>query len=283
MPKPRIQHETAEPGVHILQSRRAAFRNIVSPVPAVVWVLTGTKRLSTDRHARDVQSGRFVLLPENVPMTVENVPHAAAPYEARVLAFGRDIFELAYKRVAATEDQRRAAFQSVPASPDLKAAFGRARAALSGETPVPASTLAVRCEELVLWLAEEGAFLPWPSEASFADRVRAQVATRPDHAWTSAEVGTSLGFSEATLRRRLREEGTSFREVLRELRLLVALSYLQTTNWRVGAVARAVGYSTPSRFSRRFEERFGIPPADLRVPRKSTDTRPPLTPAGLKE
>jgi AraC-like DNA-binding protein len=256
--------ETVEPGVHILQSRRAKFHNIISPVPAIIWVLNGTKRVCSDRDHREVSCGYFVLLPENRSITVENVPLGDKPYEARVLAFGREIFENAYKSLSVPEDMRRRAFQTAPDTDHVADAFARARDALSKAEDLPQFIVDHRCEEVVLWLAEAGAFLPWKQTASFADRVRSVVAQRPDHSWTSAEVGYELAVSEATLRRKLHAENTSFKKVLLELRMAVALTYLQTTNWPLSKVSAASGYASQSRFSARFIERFGIHPTHIR-------------------
>lgn len=256
--------ETKEPGVHILQSRRATFHNIISPVPAIIWVLNGTKRLCSDRDRREISCGYFVLLPENRSITVENVPFEDKPYEARVLAFGREVFENAYSRLSVTEDLRRRAFQIAPEKEPISEAFARAREALSNASELPASIVSNRCEEVVLWLADAGAFLPWRQTASFADRVRSVVAQRPAHGWTSAEVGHELAVSEATLRRKLQSEETSFKRILLDVRMAVALTYLQTTNWPLSKVSAAAGYVSQSRFSARFLERFGIHPNDIR-------------------
>lgn len=258
------QFEVKEPGVHIIQSRQVRVHDIISPVPAIIWVLNGTKRVSSDRENREVSRDYFVLLPENRPITVENIPHGSKPYEARVLAFDREMFEGAYRSLSLAEDQRRRSFQTAAASKDIAEAFFRARAALGEASHLPSCILRNRCEEVVLWLAEAGACLPWSQPASFVDRARSVFAQNPAHSWTSAEVGHELAVSEATLRRKLHAEGTSFKKVLLDLRMVVALTYLQTTNWRISKVSNAVGYTSQTRFSARFQERFGIHPADFR-------------------
>lgn len=258
------QFELKEPGVHILQSRQARFHNIISPVPAIIWVLNGTKRVSSDRESREVSRDYFVLLPENRSITVENIPHGNKPYEARVLAFDRETFEGAYRRLSLTEDQRRRSFQTAAANKEVGEAFLRARSALGDASRLPPSILRNKCEEVVLWLAEAGACLPWSKPASFADRARSVVSQNPAHSWTSVEVGHELAVSEATLRRKLQAEGTSFKRILLDLRMVVALTYLQTTNWRISKISSAVGYSSQTRFAARFQERFGMHPTDFR-------------------
>ena len=66
--------------------------------------------------------------------------------------------------------------------------------------------------------------------------------------------------SGATLRRRLQEEGTSFRAVLLEARLHHALFLLQTTRRSLKAIAAACGYRSIASFNRVFTANFGVEP-----------------------
>lgn len=260
----KLAFEIAAPGYHILQSNRAKFHNVVSPVPAIVWVINGQKRVSTDRERQEASEGVFILLPENKPITVENIPAKGNPYEARVIAFERKVFERAYEQVQVDEGQRRLAFQTTVASEPIRESFMRAREAILAGSELPRSIVDSRCEEAVLWLAETGAVLPWAQPASLSDRIRSVVASNPSHKWTSAEVAFELATSEATIRRRLSQEGPSFRAILLDVRMVTALTYLQTTNWRIGRIANSVGYSSQTCFSERFRERFGTSPKSFR-------------------
>lgn len=58
--------------------------------------------------------------------------------------------------------------------------------------------------------------------------------------------------------------GTSVREFLEQNRLLQARRLLLEGNLNVAETARAVGFSDPYYFSRRFSKRFGISPSELR-------------------
>jgi len=124
-----------EPSVHILQSLRARFHNVISPMPAIIWVLNGTKKVSSERESREVSCDYFVLLPENRSTTVENIPHGNKPYEARVLAFEREIFESAYKQLPTTEDKRRRSFQTAAATDGIAEAFMRASCGTGARRP----------------------------------------------------------------------------------------------------------------------------------------------------
>jgi AraC-like DNA-binding protein len=106
-------------------------------------------------------------------------------------------------------------------------------------------------------------------EASWRERVAQLVSLEPAREWEAAEVCRRLAIGESTLRRRLQEEGTGFREVMEETRLVAGLALLQETFWPVGQVALAVGYRSQSRFSERFKLRFGLTPSELKRTRMS--------------
>ena len=73
-----------------------------------------------------------------------------------------------------------------------------------------------------------------------------------------------MAMSEATLRRRLAADGTSFSALLTDLRMTRALGMLQTTDLPVGTIAAEVGYASASRFALRFRDRFGVSPSAIR-------------------
>jgi AraC-like DNA-binding protein len=66
------------------------------------------------------------------------------------------------------------------------------------------------------------------------------------------------------LRRKLAAEGTAFRDLVQDVRMVHALSLLQNTDVPVLHVALAAGYASASRFTARFRTRFGYLPTDIR-------------------
>lgn len=258
--------EPRGPGTHLLQSRRACFHNIISPVPAIVWVKNGIKRVSTEQDNSEISSGTLVLLPEHQSITVENIPQGHWPYEAQVLTLDRGTFEAAYDRLQIPDRARDKLFQAQLVNSQIEVAFLGAQMALAQRHKLPSSIVQNRCEELILWLAETGVYLTPPRRDTCATRVRNLIAADPGHKWTSAEAGRALSLSEASLRRRLRAENTSFKVLVLDIRMLIALSLLQTTNQKVASIADQVGYRSQSRFSTRFKQRFGLNPGNLRQP-----------------
>ncbi|GEM_PF-558231 len=74
-------------------------------------------------------------------------------------------------------------------------------------------------------------------------------------------VAAILNMNERTLRRRLTEEGVTFREVLTEARQEACEIYLKERRWTVAELAQMLGYSEHSAFSRAFKKWFGMPPS----------------------
>ena len=79
------------------------------------------------------------------------------------------------------------------------------------------------------------------------------------------EVAAShLALGERTLRRRLADEGTSYKQVLLDFRMELAASYLRNDAMTVQEAAFVTGYSDPSNFHRTFSKYHGSTPKQYR-------------------
>ncbi len=113
------------------------------------------------------------------------------------------------------------------------------------------------------------AHLP-PREDALADRVRELVAdTLRSGTLTQARVAKRLALSERTLQRRLRDEGTSFAEIVDETRRALAHDYLREPGLAMYEIALLLGYSEPSAFFRAFRRWTGRTPLEFRQLPKS--------------
>lgn len=77
-------------------------------------------------------------------------------------------------------------------------------------------------------------------------------------------LATLLGLSERTLKRRLQEEGTSYRTLLGSLRQQRALALLEDTSLSMSDIAERMGFSDLSSFSQAFKRWFGVSPSHRR-------------------
>ena len=78
------------------------------------------------------------------------------------------------------------------------------------------------------------------------------------------DIADRLHMSSRTLKRRLQELGTSFQDVLDNVRLARAKRLLTETHQPVESIASALGYSDASNFSRAFKRKEGVTPAMYR-------------------
>jgi AraC-like DNA-binding protein len=78
-------------------------------------------------------------------------------------------------------------------------------------------------------------------------------------------LASALHLSERTLRRRLDEHGTSYKQLLDELRKELALYYVGRTDQSLEQVAARLGFTEPSTFYRAFKRWEGTTPAAYRA------------------
>ena len=98
-------------------------------------------------------------------------------------------------------------------------------------------------------------------------RVSVENALTPllPHGTARAEVvAKKLGMSERTLARRLGEEGTTFNEVLKQLRSSLAIRYLEEETMPISKIAWLLGFEEPSSFSHACRRWTGKSPRELR-------------------
>ena len=119
---------------------------------------------------------------------------------------------------------------------------------------------------LLLALLHDGVAGPLLIERNshLSEQARQFIMLSPARAWTAQDVASRLALSVPTLRRRLREESQSFRQIVEEVRMAVALSHLQSTRLPIGEIALQCGYLSSSRFTARFRQHYGCLPKTLR-------------------
>jgi AraC-like DNA-binding protein len=78
-------------------------------------------------------------------------------------------------------------------------------------------------------------------------------------------IASALSVTARTLRRRLADEGTTFRQVYTDARLTIAQQLLETAGMTVESVSWRVGYSEPASFVRAFSRKFGVTPGSVRA------------------
>lgn len=102
------------------------------------------------------------------------------------------------------------------------------------------------------------------TRTGLAERVREILALNVAETPTIAGVAKKLSLSERTLRRRLQEEGVSFRELLKTVRHDLAVHYLRDTDARIEQIAHRLGYRDTAGFRQAFKEREALSPRQWR-------------------
>jgi AraC-like DNA-binding protein len=105
-----------------------------------------------------------------------------------------------------------------------------------------------------------------PKAEATTDAVRRHLASELAKGQPSLEqIAHRLHMSSRTLRRHLDEEGTSFREILSEVRRELASRHLTEGRLAIGEIAFLLGFSEPSAFHRAFKQWTGHAPHAFRT------------------
>jgi AraC-like DNA-binding protein len=98
-------------------------------------------------------------------------------------------------------------------------------------------------------------------QPDFASRVRHVIESMLASGECSAvRVADMFAIHRVTLHRYLREQGTTFEQLLDEARRNLASRMLEQTDLPVGEIASALGYGTPTSFVRAFKRWHGVTP-----------------------
>ena len=107
-----------------------------------------------------------------------------------------------------------------------------------------------------------------PGRNSHVDTVRAvrrRLLSRPGKRMLRLEeAADEMHMSTAQLRKRLYRAGSSYKNIVLEVRMALARHYLESTHLSIQEIAYLLDYSQPGPFSRAFKKYFGQPPNTMR-------------------
>lgn len=101
-------------------------------------------------------------------------------------------------------------------------------------------------------------------EEDLATRIRHIILREPGVFPDEAGVAEALAVSGRSLRRQLAESGTSYRDLLDQVRSDLAQQYLLNSNLSLDQVAQLLGYTESTNFRRAFKRWLGVTPGDYR-------------------
>lgn len=248
----------------ISQATTATFTDLYFRLTFFFFIQRGSKRLLTPTQGEMIgEEGDLMIFPPGSMVTMENRPVLNDDYRAVGVCFSHDLVDSVY------------ADQTTPTSAlgvqILRSDTHHPADILSliqdsvGNDSLPKAIRQHRLLEPLIWLREQGIYLPTQVQDQPISKVRSLIETDLSHPWRPKEVAEHFAMSEATLRRWLSKSGHGFAKILLHTRLEHGLTLLQTTDAQVSQVALDCGFKTPSHFSDAFRKRFGIKPKDIRV------------------
>jgi len=119
--------------------------------------------------------------------------------------------------------------------------------------------MALLCEQQCDIIAHERG-----DEGNVVYQVQRVLLNQPGQFPPLEDVARKLNMSARTLRRHLVEEGSSFREIVCNLRMAIAAKYLQKTKMPSQSIAALLGYSDAANFHRAFKKSYGDTPEAFR-------------------
>ena len=105
-------------------------------------------------------------------------------------------------------------------------------------------------------------YLSGQREHGLVERVRTVIGERLPTLVTPELVASRLGVSLRSLQRSLHSHGTSYEELLREVRLELARMHLREGRRSISEIGLSLGYDSSSAFSRAFRRWTGMPPGE---------------------
>ena len=246
---------------HVIQGEPLLTNPISIDETLLVMVYQGQKSIDWRGQNILLSTGEAVLVSAGCFFDVTNIPSSNhVPFEAEWLSFpSLKLYEPAGTR---DKDMPRA-LRNV--SPVFRQAFYHTVASIQDAADIPEKVARKRMEEMCEWLESFGLVLKPVAKEMLSQRIRKLVVTDLLRHWTASDVARHFAMSEATFRRRLNAENTSFRHLVTEARMGHALTLLQVTDQTVSQIALDVGYENPSKFSARFRARFGFNPGQIRA------------------
>ncbi|WP_431265894.1 helix-turn-helix transcriptional regulator [Roseateles chitinivorans] len=255
----------------IRQHSSVEIKRLYIEQPILIVVARGAKQVRWDGGECRVLPGQAVAVAGGQAVDITNHTDAV-DYCAYWLMWDRSLLDEHAARHSEQAPVRGAQFIGT-LKPDLVDAFTRARASLGDDT-IPQEICRLRLQEVLVWLGLSGVRFNEREFSSMSTRVRTTLSRDIGRSWSAPDVARELATSEATLRRKLAQEATSFSDILLDTQMSHALRMLQSSMRPITEIALGCGFQTPSHFSARFRQRFGFTPSAIRV-----HQRDPCTPA----
>lgn len=170
-------------------------------------------------------------------------------------------FEVLLTDTDLTYPEKMAAFSKIPISVGQSVnALSFPSEILDGHLPKSDPVSLKFClDQCKALLAEQNGLLP-----EWSQKVRDMIVDNIVVEQNIEEIADKFAITARTLRRRLTDEGTSFREIYSDARMGIAHELLSSAGLNVETVAWRIGYAEPASFARAFSKKFNKTPGEVR-------------------
>jgi AraC-like DNA-binding protein len=250
----------------ILQRQELEFKRLVIDQPVLVLVLQGVKTLRWPHGECHIRAGEALALAAGQTVDIINQVASKGAYRAHWLAWDPSLIA-AHAQHCPAQPVIRHVLPIIDAGGEFGQAFQRALQAVE-EAGIPLEIARHRAAEMLQWIGLHGGRFEPLEPMNLSTKVRRLISQDLAQPWAATTVATNLSMSEASLRRKLAEEGSCLSDILSDTRLSAALGLLLSTAQPVTQIALGCGFQTPSHFAARFRQRFEFSPSAIR--RKGT-------------
>ena len=243
---------------HFQSSQPQALRNVPIYIPSIILVQTGHKALNWHDNVLTLTQGSWLVAHADQAITFINQPANAAFRSLQVCFLTPPAPAIMAALAAQPKQQRRSPLVASSAKLEFALQQLLAMQALDFNEQTQQHYLNAFYQVLL----DAGVLhLLFPISAlSMRERVCRFFASEPAKAHLIDEVSGHFGQSKSTLTRRLASEGTTYRALLSEARMLHALTLMQARPYKQLELALACGYQSEARFGQRFLKQFGLTP-----------------------
>lgn len=257
----------SRPGVgttaRIVQSQALRFSRVTMDEPALLVVRFGRKELRAPGFRCVLEPGDAVVLAQDQVVDIVNTPGPDGRYQADWLVWDRALLEGHVPKNPASRTVEEARGLHGLAK-NLSDAIDAAIDVLRDPEKVPDPIARHRLDEVLVWLDLLGIRIESRAPSGTGALVRRLIHTSPETRWPAEAIASRMAMSEATLRRRLAQEGTTLGALVSDVRMSLAMQLLQSTDVPITGIALRIGYESASRFAIRFRRRFGFAPSAIR-------------------
>lgn len=230
---------------------------------AICHITQGSKVIIQEENRVVATPDELIIVPANTSLEIINQP-VHGQFRSDLLVLSPDLLTEFKSQYIRDFPAARPASVCAPLSHDLAFMWDNLLHAVRHD--LPEKLQKHQAMGLLLALLEEGVAGPLLIERrySLTEQVRQIVMLSPAKNWSVQEIAGQLAIGESTLRRRLKDESQSYRLIVEEVRMSLALSQLQSTTLPIGEIASRCGYLSGSRFTARFREHYGCLPKTVR-------------------